>query len=311
MVIPLIQNNNWRQQAKERKESKKIRIKVENDEEITESTQEIRVKDESEIKQERELSLEEQATQELLNEAREFNENFEERNRLASKKVIPLLLINKVPDGFEEDDNFDVSARPDDPTMDDYSKVPIEEYGMALLRGMGFKPEESKSIEPIEVKIRPKGLGLGAEIPKPASKKSTPSNTAEKLELKVGAHVLILAQEYKDFYGTIEGFDEDLSRATVRLAINSLSVSVPVFTLHLVPKDEFKREGKILNRSSYTKYKKEAEEDKDRNGKEESRNESIADKDSRDCNVKPSSSSSRQNMSRICHHGYIRTSEFA
>lgn len=297
LVIPLIQNNNWRQQAKERKDSMKIKIKketVEHDDD-TVIRQEVRVKEEPGVKKEEVLSLEEKAQQELLNEAREFNENFEERNRQASKKVIPLLMMNKVPNGFEEDDNFDVSARPDNPTMDDYSKVPVEEYGMALLRGMGFKPEENKAIEPIEVKIRPKGLGLGAEIPKPAASGPVLSKNAEKLEFKLGAHVLILAQEYKDFYGIVEGFDDDMYRAQVRLAINNLSVHVPIFTLQLVSKEEFKKESKVLNRSSYSKYKKEPHSDNEKNGRKESQHKSHSSKEK--SSKKPSSSSSRQEPS--------------
>ena len=270
LVIPLIQNNNWREQAKERNESKKkTKTKPKDDG----NNRELEV--EEEAKEEPGLDLEEKARQELVDEARELNENFVERSR-SSNKVIPLLLINKVPDGFEEDDNFDVSARPDNPTLDDYSKVPVEEFGMALLRGMGFRPEESKTVEPIEVKVRPKGLGLGAELPQTAKPKVTGSNTSEKLELKIGAHVLILAQQFKDFYGTIQGFDEDLSRASVRLAINSSSVDVPIFTLQLVSKEEFKKEGKVLNRSSYTKYKKETSDypEKEENGRKEYREKS-------------------------------------
>ncbi|EJT98339.1 hypothetical protein DACRYDRAFT_118638 [Dacryopinax primogenitus] len=63
----------------------------------------------------------------------------------------------------------DVVTRPDSPTLDDYKRVPIEEFGAALLRGMGWKPGEAASrtrtgpTEPWLPKARPAFLGLGAK----------------------------------------------------------------------------------------------------------------------------------------------------
>lgn len=302
LVIPLIKNNNWREEAKERNESKR-KIKTEPKDDGNNQ----RVEGKEEGKEEPGLDLEEKARQELVNEARELNEDFVERSRLGSNRVIPLLLINKVPDGFEEEDNFDVSVRAENPTLDDYSKVPVEEFGMALLRGMGFRPEERKTVEPIEVKIRPKGLGLGAELPQAPKPKIITSSSSEKLELKIGAHVLILAQQYKDLYGTIQGFDEDLSRASIRLAINNSSVDAPIFTLQLVSKEEFKKEGKVLNRSSYTKYKKETDyPEKEKNGRKEYRENSLERKESKkesSSSKKESSSSKKESSSSWIHPG--------
>lgn len=57
----------------------------------------------------------------------------------------------------------DYSSRPDAPDMDAYSRVPVEEFGAALLRGMGMKdsPKESNNNE--QVIKRPAMLGLGAK----------------------------------------------------------------------------------------------------------------------------------------------------
>ena len=43
--------------------------------------------------------------------------------------------------GINEDDAFrtDVASRPDSASLDDYAAVPVEEFGAALLRGMGWK----------------------------------------------------------------------------------------------------------------------------------------------------------------------------
>eukprot|EP00049_Salpingoeca_infusionum_P019611 m.362684 g.362684 ORF g.362684 m.362684 type:complete len:331 (+) comp20750_c0_seq1:133-1125(+) len=56
----------------------------------------------------------------------------------------------------------------EDATDDAYASVPVEAFGAALLRGMGWKTGEAIGltnkgiVEPIIAKARPKGLGLGA-----------------------------------------------------------------------------------------------------------------------------------------------------
>lgn len=45
------------------------------------------------------------------------------------------------------------------PTADDYESVPVEEFGEALLRGMGWK--DGDKVEPVKSVPRPKGMGLG------------------------------------------------------------------------------------------------------------------------------------------------------
>ena len=46
---------------------------------------------------------------------------------------------NQIPSGFETDEKLDVSLRPEEAEMADYEAVPIEQFGMAVLRGMGWK----------------------------------------------------------------------------------------------------------------------------------------------------------------------------
>jgi G-patch domain len=63
----------------------------------------------------------------------------------------------------------DVDARPDVPSLADYAAVPIEEFGKALLRGMGWKEGEELGRakgaggKTREVKRRPALLGIGAK----------------------------------------------------------------------------------------------------------------------------------------------------
>lgn len=44
----------------------------------------------------------------------------------------------------DENDKFrhDLSLRPDECTLEDYERVPIEDFGAAMLRGMGWKEKD-------------------------------------------------------------------------------------------------------------------------------------------------------------------------
>ena len=100
----------------------------------------------------------------IFSEAAELSETWERRGVSDDvERTVPLLMQNKVPEGFETDDNLNVELRPDEvrralalmltrgnyrnfiavsfqPEEADYGEVPIEQYGMAMLRGMGFQP---------------------------------------------------------------------------------------------------------------------------------------------------------------------------
>lgn len=69
----------------------------------------------------------------------------------------------------------DVARRPEF-TADAYARVPLAAFGLAMLRGMGFKGDVPPSDAPV-FKRRPPGLGLGA-TPRP------PSPPAERASLK-------------------------------------------------------------------------------------------------------------------------------
>lgn len=84
----------------------------------------------------------------------------------------PILLKNRLT-GIEncknenEKFNFDLSLRPSEPTEENYSKIPVSEFGAAMLRGMGWKgPEGDEKLKskngPIKYVPRPERLGLGA-----------------------------------------------------------------------------------------------------------------------------------------------------
>ena len=112
---------------------------------------------------------------------------------------IPLLLQNQVPEGFEEEEGpLKVDIRPESSKLEDYNAVPIEQFGLAMLRGMGFQADEGvgktkQKVNEIKVEVRPKGLGLGAI---PVKKKiADVKKNAEDDVLQV--RTFILSQENK------------------------------------------------------------------------------------------------------------------
>ena len=250
LVIPLIENNNWRAVAKRKREELHSQQKIIDVQPNVNSDE----------------TIDDKAKRELLDEVNRDNEKWENRGENNSNMIIPMLLRNCVPSGFEEDDNFDVSARADNPTIDDYEKIPVEEFGLAMLRGMGWKPGEAvggkmkQVIAPLEVSIRPKGMGLGAESAmskssKANSKSSTTNVNPEELEFKQGCHVCVEVGNYIGYYGKVETIDDDLVRANVRLILNSETIVVPIATLRVVTRNEFSKEGKVVNKASYDEYK--------------------------------------------------------
>ncbi|KAL0085473.1 DExH-box splicing factor binding site-domain-containing protein [Phycomyces blakesleeanus] len=119
-------------------------------------------------------SLEAQALKAIL----KASQVGEEEEKPASTLVIP---VNET-DAFRED----IKTRPDEATMDDYENIPVEEFGAALLRGLGWKEGQGigrnrmsappPAITP--VKQRDALLGLGAkpeEVDKDAKKPSRKS----------------------------------------------------------------------------------------------------------------------------------------
>ena len=105
-------------------------------------------------------SLDEKAIKSLINDEKlEFNEDHSE-----------------IPSIINETDAFraDVSNRVDESTLEDYEKVPVHQFGAALLRGMGWKDGMPASrtrngpTTPYVPESRPALLGIGAKA-KPTS----------------------------------------------------------------------------------------------------------------------------------------------
>ena len=113
------------------------------------------------------------------------------RERWEGKDDKPLLLKNRpaiLNDITDEKEKFkaDVNLRPSEPDrIDDYSKVPVESFGEALLRGMGWAPGQPVGlsnavvVHPVELKKRDHRMGLGAQklVAPPISAKGAKKNS--------------------------------------------------------------------------------------------------------------------------------------
>lgn len=183
--------------------------------------------------------------------AREILEDLQERKSRASEKdsmVVPLKPEDLPLDGGRES------------TMDDYESVPIEKFGLAMLRGMGWKedpnaPKKSDKFPEGPVQ-RPKGMGLGAErAPKDKSRQLIPPAKDEVLVMKKGAFVKVLAGKHKETYGTVESLDEENARVVVRFSIGGGQESLNEYLLQLVSNAEYKKYSKVLNNAKYEEFK--------------------------------------------------------
>jgi len=253
LVIPLIQQNNWRSSKNTTANSDSKGSKNGSNDVV---------------KNGKEDSLMDEAAKEILEEAAKQLNDWEGRSDGKSSNPIPAIISNAVPDTVENEDHLDVSLRAEASTLDDYENVPIEQYGLAMLRGMGWKPGDGiggfkkQVVEIFDPQSRPKGLGLGAK--RPGNSETSAKEGDEKLLLKRGAYVLIEGGSKRGLYGEVEGLDEENGRVVIKLGVSKEVISVSENIIKLVTKSEFKERGKVLNLDKYEKYK-----EKDRLKKEE------------------------------------------
>ncbi|KAM8754294.1 G-patch domain and KOW motifs-containing protein [Acanthopagrus schlegelii] len=271
LIIPLIQKNRWhkvdRPPQSEGSEGKTAETTQDND------------------------SVDSQAVKELIEDSRRQLEEWQngpqsERNLNLS---IPLLMQNKVPDGFEDGDQVKVDLRPESSTEADYDRVPVEAYGLAMLKGMGWSKTEGigrtfkQDVKPIEHQLRPKGLGLGADRsaikdlepgkrqrpPKPGEERAK----EEELVMGPGGCVLVESGAHKEMYGKIEGVDPDNARVMVKLAIGGKTVTVSQYAVKLIGRQEYDKYSKDLSRLSKAHKDKEKEKEKQREKEKQGREE--------------------------------------
>ncbi|PIK62796.1 putative G patch domain and KOW motifs-containing protein [Apostichopus japonicus] len=245
LVIPLISKNRWQGHESQTSNEEPPRKKVKSTQRQTKQ-----VAAAASLNQ-----LDNEAVKEIIKETSVYNETWEDRGKEDLNLTIPLLMVNKPPEGFETDDKLDVSIRPNVAEEADYETVPISSFGMAMLRGMGWNKKEGiGTSRPVEAVSRPKGQGLGADRgPGPkqqAAKGKGPEGTDEPEGFVKGAGILVTRGAHKNLYGLIEGTDEDNSRLVIKLAINGQVITLSQFNAQAVSKSEYKKYAKDLGKFS-------------------------------------------------------------
>ncbi|CAH6780430.1 G-patch domain and KOW motifs-containing protein [Phodopus roborovskii] len=227
LVIPLIQNGSRRQPlAKNPKPSSESRTALMSD---------------------GVLSL---AVKELIEESKK---SMEERENAGVDPTLTIPMVQKGCNPSEEGTDSEPQAETV-PEEADYEAVPVEAYGLAMLRGMGWKPGKgigntfSQVVKPRVNTLRPKGLGLGANLMEAKALASAgshhpprPDGDREKHKegLMPGGAVVVLSGPFKGLYGKVEGLDPDNVRAMVRLAVGNRIVTVSEYCLQPVTQQEF------------------------------------------------------------------------
>ncbi|XP_052026873.1 G-patch domain and KOW motifs-containing protein [Apodemus sylvaticus] len=193
------------------------------------------------------------AVKELIEESKK---SLEERENAGVDPTLTIPMIQKgcPPSGEGTDSEPQAETVPEEAN---YEAVPVEAYGLAMLRGMGWKPGKgigstfSQVVKPRVNSVRPKCLGLGASLVEAQTLASTashhtrPDGDREKDKegqpqgLVHGGAVVVLSGCYRGLYGKVEGLDPDNVRAMVRLAARNHIVNVSEYCLRPVSQQEF------------------------------------------------------------------------
>ncbi|CAA7259166.1 unnamed protein product [Cyclocybe aegerita] len=140
-------------------------------------------------------------------------------------------VIDIIPTPISEADALkqDVDELPDVATLEDYARVPVSQFGAALLRGMGWKEGTAASrkpgkgiVEPYLPTARPALLGIGAkeqEIYDDGSKKGKGNRRANQI------YVPVSRQERPDSRNGSSREGRDRSRSPRRSAVSSRRAS--------------------------------------------------------------------------------------
>ncbi|XP_077976486.1 G-patch domain and KOW motifs-containing protein-like [Styela clava] len=208
-------------------------------------------------------SIDAEAAKEILAESKTFLEDTDQNGEDFENLAVPLLMKNKVPEGYETDNKLDVSLRPDEASEAQYDQIPVAAFGMAVLRGMGWKPEVGigrtfkQNTEMLHQQVRPKGLGLGADVATPIKADTTKTTNRDEthieenqLALEKGANVFIHRGALRNKYGVILGLDIETARCIVKMAIGGKSEQIGQHCLRVVTKKEYDKNAKDLSRLS-------------------------------------------------------------
>lgn len=230
MVVPLKENEKSSSALASLKKRKAVLFGEEDEEQSPTTSQKV-------LKITSTESLEEKAVKELLAAADALKNGMEYNSFTAdSQLVLPVA---------KSADHLSLNGAKES-TIDDYESIPVQDFGKAMLRGMGWdeKETETRNLPP----VRPKGMGLGADKavkPKPLL---IAAEANEILAIKKNACVRILAGKHKDLYGRVQGMDDYASRVIVQMAIGGNVESFNEFLCQPVSQKEYAEYGKCLSK---------------------------------------------------------------
>jgi hypothetical protein len=172
-VIPALPNRNWRDEARQKQLAKAPHTQAQNV--VAVNIEEPKMQYGLTILKKEEVLEAVEETVAPAEPVEEVRDNLTEEQRL-DKRALDALLNGKSTDDdlvipvLSEEEAFrnEVRDAPDAPTLATYEATPIEGFGAALLRGMGWKEGETAGrsaapAKPKEYKRRPALLGIGAK----------------------------------------------------------------------------------------------------------------------------------------------------
>uniref|UniRef100_A0A0N5AVD9 G-patch domain-containing protein n=1 Tax=Syphacia muris TaxID=451379 RepID=A0A0N5AVD9_9BILA len=189
-------------------------------------------------------------------------------NTLTKEEEAQLALMSsslKEETGKDDDSISDASD-----TETDYNSVKLDIFGLAVLRGCGWRDGEGIGKNNVKVVLskiaerRPVGLGLGNDVSKyrkDRSKNIEGKNAKEDYTLKKGAYVEIKNGSYRGKYGQIQSFDEDNCSVIVKLAITKENVRINEYSVLVVSAEEYERDSRCINKKEYDDAKKHLEDE--------------------------------------------------
>lgn len=211
------------------------------------------------------LTLDEIAVQAILSDCKRTGEDVLEEDT----RIIEVPMIVNPPEGKEGS------------SAEDYANVPVDKFGLAMLRGMGWEEtkgigKNSQIITPSLPELRPKGMGLGAD--KLIKSVQSKTSSKEELKLKDGSYVQFVLGRLDGQYGQVNGFDEGASRVVVKMARSGLMEKVNENTFRLVTKSDYDKNSKVINIKEYKDYhegktKKEDSEDQTHHNENKSKHD--------------------------------------
>lgn len=174
LVIPSLPNRNWREEARKKQLERAPHTQQQNVDVVMEEPEKevvfgLTVPTKPDEAQENGVVESAEAMevdpQDDLTEAQRLDKQALE-SLLSGKSTDASRIVPAITD--EEALQNDLNDAPDEPSLDAYEATPIEGFGLAMLRGMGWKDSDGESRKngaktPKEIKRRPALLGIGAK----------------------------------------------------------------------------------------------------------------------------------------------------